>query len=170
MLRALRLIVFVPIVAACASAPRQLAPAPGESLYLVVPAKGVQIYECRAARDKAAYEWTFVAPHAELFDISGKRIGKHYAGPHWEAADGSTIVGEVRARVDAPSAADIPWLLLASKSTGVEGAFSRVTSIQRLNTVGGVAPKNGCSQARVGEQARVDYTADYYLFARAPSY
>jgi hypothetical protein len=58
----------------------------------------------------------------------------------------------------------IPWLLLAAKSVGSEGSFSRVTSIQRVNTVGGVAPKAGCSQPTAETSARVDYTADYYFF------
>jgi len=58
----------------------------------------------------------------------------------------------------------IPWLLLAAKSVGSEGSFSKVTSVQRVNTVGGGAPKAGCSQAVVGTPARIDYTADYYFF------
>ena len=58
----------------------------------------------------------------------------------------------------------IPWLLLAAKSVGSEGSFSKVTSVQRVNTVGGLAPKAGCSQAAVGTPARIGYTADYYFF------
>jgi hypothetical protein len=143
----------------CASTvpvPNNLKPGGNESLALVVPAKGVQIYECRDGK------WAFVAPDAELFDRSGKKIGRHYAGPHWEAADGSNIVGAVKQRADAPAGGNIPWLLLGTKSVGGDGAFSKVTSIQRVATVGGVAPAGSCAQA--GAQARVDYTADYYFF------
>jgi Protein of unknown function (DUF3455) len=68
----------------------------------------------------------------------------------------------VKARADAPGAGNIPWLLLGTKSVGAEGAFSKVTSIQRVATVGGVAPAGSCAQA--GAKARVDYTADYYFF------
>jgi hypothetical protein len=57
-----------------------------------------------------------------------------------------------------------PWLLLAAKSVGSEGSFSKGTSIQRVNTVGGVAPQAGCSQAPAGTPARISYTADYYFF------
>ena len=161
------------LVAACASPqpistikmPEKLIPGPNESLAMIVPAKGVQIYECRARRDHAAeYEWAFVAPEADLLDARGNRIGRHYAGPHWESIDGSKIVGTVKERADAPVANAIPWLLLAAKSVGPEGSFSKVTSIQRVNTVGGVAPKAGCSQAAAGTPARIDYTADYYFF------
>src|ERR1700682_1438686 len=41
------------------------------------------------------------------------------------------------------------------------GSFSKVTSVQRVNTVGGLAPKGGCSQAAVGTPVRINYTADY---------
>ncbi|HMC48926.1 MAG TPA: DUF3455 domain-containing protein, partial [Caballeronia sp.] len=98
------------------------------------------------------------------FDVSGNRLGRHYAGPRWESTDGSIIAGTLKERADAPLATAIPWLLLSVKSVGPEGSFSKVTSVQRVNTVGGVAPKEGCSQSAVGTTARIDYTADYYFF------
>jgi FtsP/CotA-like multicopper oxidase with cupredoxin domain len=145
------------LAAGCASAqvPDNLKPAKNESLAMIVPAKGVQIYECRAG------SWAFVAPDAELFDAAGKKIGTHYAGPHWEAADGSRVVATLKARADAPAATDIPWLLLGAKSVGSDGAFSKVTSIQRLATAGGIAPSGECM---TGAKARVPYTADYHFF------
>src|SRR5262245_27795180 len=146
--------------------PDKLKPAANESLAMIVTAKGVQVYECRAKKDQAgAFEWAFVAPEADLFDARGNKIGRHYAGPHWESADGSKIVGAVKERADAPAAGAIPWLLLGAKSVGPGGSFSRVTSIQRVNTAGGVAPAGGCGAAAVGAPARVSYTADYYFFA-----
>lgn len=171
MLSRITVYAFAVLVGGCASqqlasVPDKLKPGASESLTMVVPAKGAQIYECRAVKDKAgAYEWAFVAPEAELFDTRGNRIGKHYGGPHWESNDGSKIVGAVKERADAPAADAIPWLLLSAKSVGPKGSFSNVTSIQRVNTVGGVAPKAGCSQAAAGKPARVNYTADYYFFA-----
>src|SRR5438045_3885034 len=138
------------LVAACAGTkpltvvkvPETLKPGANESLAMIVPAKGVQIYECRARRDSGGgYGLAFVAPEADLFDARGNRIGRHYAGPHWEATDGSKVLGTVTERADAPVADAIPWLLLAAKSVGPAGSFSKLTSIQRVNTVGGVAPK-----------------------------
>jgi hypothetical protein len=149
-----------------AGVPDKLRPASNESLAMIVPAKGVQIYECRARTDMTGgYEWVFLAPEAELFDARGNRIGRHYAGPNWESNDGSKIVGAVKERADATAAGAIPWLLLAAKSVGAEGSFSKVTSIQRVNTAGGVAPGGGCTAATSGAPARVPYTADYYFFA-----
>lgn len=149
-----------------AAVPANLNPGAGESLAMIVPAKGVQIYECRPIKGGLGYEWAFVAPEAELFDANGKKIGRHYAGPSWEAADGSKVEGAVMQRAGAAAANAIPWLLLATKSVGAQGAFSSVVSIQRVNTEGGVAPKDGCSRDEVGKAARVGYTADYYFFSR----
>ena len=90
------------VVAGCATpqpiaVPEKLRPGPNESLAMIVPAKGVQIYECRARKDQAgAYEWAFVAPEADLFDVRGSRIGRHYGGPHWESNDGSKVLGAVK--------------------------------------------------------------------------
>jgi hypothetical protein len=156
-------------LAACASMlppaiPSQLQPAAGEALAMIVPAKGVQIYECRARSDGATHEWVFVAPEAELFDAHGKTIGTHGAGPHWQSSDGSRVVGKLRQRADAPAPGAIPWLLLGAESTGPQGAFSKVSSIQRVNTAGGVAPADGCSRETAGRSARVGYRADYYFF------
>src|SRR2546421_2477787 len=83
--------------------PDKLKAGANESLAMIVPAKGVQIYECRARKDPGAgYEWAFVAPEADLFDVRGNRIGRHYGGPHWEAADGSKILGAGEERAAAP--------------------------------------------------------------------
>jgi uncharacterized protein DUF3455 len=156
---------LVVLLSGCAvQVPANLQPA-NESLAQVVPAKGVQIYECRPRKEDGTLTWVFVAPQADLFDRRGNKIGTHYAGPAWEAADGSKVVGAVKARADAPQAGAIPWLLLSTKSVAGEGAFSKVSSIQRVSTTGGVAPAGACAEA--GATARVPYTADYYFFKGA---
>ena len=137
--------------------PENLRPSAGESLKRIISAKGVQIYECRERK------WMFVAPEADLYDERGNLVGRHYAGPQWEASgDGSKVLGTVKSRADAPQAGAIPWLLLSAKSVGGNGYFSDVTSVKRVATVGGAAPAGECSGA--GAQARVPYTADYYFF------
>lgn len=146
--------------------PDAIKSAANERVAMVVPARGVQIYECRAKQGQAgAFEWAFVAPEADLFDTSGVKIGRHYAGPTWEANDGSKIVGAVKARADAPQPGAIPWLLLTAIQAGPKGSFSAITSVQRVNTIGGVAPSAACGQGNAGSSARVPYTADYYFLA-----
>jgi hypothetical protein len=151
-------------VAASAAVP-SLEPAPGARASLVVAAHGVQIYECRAADAQGTrYAWTFVAPQADLFDAQGVRIGTHGAGPHWQADDGSRLVGAVKARLDSPQPGAIPWLLLVARASGPEGIFSRVSHIQRVHTVGGLAPASGCDREHAGRTAAVAYRADYRFF------
>jgi hypothetical protein len=154
-------------LAACAGAPilDALQPDPGDELALVLPAEGVQVYECRVGPDARA-AWAFVAPEAELFDLRGRKVGRHGAGPSWESDDGSRVVGTVKQRADAPEAGAIPWLLLGTRSAGTSGVFAGVTGIQRIHTRGGVAPSTGCDAASAGATARVRYIAEYRFFKR----
>src|SRR5215210_3034355 len=69
--------------------------AKGEAVVLQVHAEGAQIYECKAGTGgDAGLTWQFREPIASLFR-DGKTIGRHYAGPTWEDADGSAIVAKV---------------------------------------------------------------------------
>ncbi|WP_457325152.1 DUF3455 domain-containing protein [Roseateles sp. P5_E11] len=159
---------MLPILAACASkpvppqVPAALQPPAGQVLQLEALAQGWQIYECQAKADGSGTAWVFKAPEATLADRAGRPLGKHYAGPTWEGLDGSTVVGEVKARDPGPDAKAIPWLLLAAKSNGGGGVFSTTKSIQRVATVGGVAPAEACTAA--GQVVRVTYTATYYFY------
>jgi hypothetical protein len=138
-------------------------------LTLEAHASGVQIYECKAGKDDPTHlEWVFKAPEAELFDGVGTRVGRHYAGPTWESNDGSWVVGEVKTRDKGPDPNAIPWLLLSAKSTSAKGLFSQTQSIQRVHTLGGKAPTDGCTQAQAGKEVRVPYTADYYFYSVGP--
>ena len=139
----------------------------GQSLATVVSAKGVQIYECR--KDKGQDAWVFVAPEAALFDARGTQIGSHGlapngAGVYWQAADGSRVVGVVKARADAPQGGAIPWVLLSATAEGPQGTFSKAKSVQRVNTVGGLPPTGGCTPESLGQRLRVPYTATYQFF------
>jgi Protein of unknown function (DUF3455) len=138
-------------------------------LTLRAHAAGVQIYRCRADKDDAArVEWQLKEPEADLFDPAGDKIGKHYAGPTWEATDGSKVTGEVAAHTDSPDPKAVAWLLLRAKSTSGSGVFGHVRFIQRLHTAGGNAPPDGCSQASAGAEVRVPYKAEYWFYADKP--
>ncbi|HEY6146989.1 MAG TPA: DUF3455 domain-containing protein [Thermoanaerobaculia bacterium] len=164
----------VAILSGCASspavrppdAPEALRPPAEQVLALEVTATGAQIYECSANKDQPErFEWVFKAPEAELFDRTGRKVGKHYAGPTWESTDGSTVVGDVKARDAGPDPNAIPWLLLSAKSTSGSGVFSRIQSIQRLHTVGGKAPTGPCTRDNAQQVARSPYKAAYYFYA-----
>ena len=143
--------------------PASLRPPAGQSVYVEALATGVQIYEC-AQKTDSSFEWAFKAPEASLSDRSGRSLGKHYAGPTWESTDGSTVVGETKAREASPTPNAIPWLLLTAKSNTGSGVFATARSIQRLATVGGAAPAEACTAANLKQVARVPYTATYYFY------
>jgi hypothetical protein len=135
--------------------PAKLVPPQEGPLVGKYAAKGVQIYVCTAS------EWGFKAPEAELIDARGRPFAKHYAGPTWEAPDGSKIVGEILASKPAPKTDAIPWLLLSVESSG-SGVLAGARFVQRINTSGGVGPTGACPTA--GTERRVDYTADYIFY------
>jgi Protein of unknown function (DUF3455) len=125
-------------------------------------ATGTQIYTCQArANEPSTFDWTLKAPDAELSNEAGEKIGRHYAGPTWQAIDGSKVVGEAVERAAAPTPDAIPWLLLRAKASEGTGVFSTVTYVQRLETVGGVAPAEGCDQTTAGTELTVPYQATY---------
>jgi hypothetical protein len=141
--------------------PAQLPPPAGHALLLKVHAKGDQIYSCK--NDVGGYLWEPKAPDAQLFDEAGKPFGRHFAGPSWEAKDGSRITATIVDGVPSPDANSIPWLLLTVRSRKGDGVLARVTFIQRLNTKGGKAPAS-CDEAHAGKELRVPYSADYFFF------
>jgi len=143
--------------------PQQLQPAANEQLLLQVHAKGDQIYICQEGATQ--FVWALKAPDAQLSDKDGKPFGKHFAGPSWEAKDGSRVTGKAVANVPSPDADSIPWLLVNIVSHEGSGVLSRATSIQRLNTKGGKAPASGCDSVRAGQEVRVPYSADYLFYA-----
>ena len=136
----------------------ELRPPGGQVVLLKARGKGRQIYKC------TANAWTLEKPDATLFDEAGRRIGKHYEGPTWEASDGSKVVGQLLQRDDAPQAGAVPWLLLKAKTNEGSGRFAKVTYIQRVNTAGGAAPKTGCDESHAGKELSVNYQADYYFY------
>jgi hypothetical protein len=136
--------------------------APGEIPVATVHAVGSQVYECKPDPAVGTLAWQFREPIATLF-ISGKTVGRHYAGPNWELIDGSAVQGKVAGRAPAATATDIPLLKLGIASRRGEGRLTDVTTIQRINTKGGVA-EGACSEA--GAFLSVPYTADYTFLSK----
>jgi hypothetical protein len=137
----------------------------GEVLVLQMHATGAQIYLCTPGSDGKP-QWTLKAPDAVLRDTKGKVIGHHAAGPSWRHEDGSAVTGKAAARVDAPDASSIPWLLLTVVDHMGSGVLSTVTHVQRLHTSGGQPPPaSTCDAAKQGTEERVPYSADYLFYA-----
>jgi hypothetical protein len=142
--------------------PKELQPPANEQVLLQVHAKGDQVYTCTS--NGAQFDWTLKAPDAQLTEKNGKPFGKHFAGPTWEANDGSRVTGKAAANVASPDPWSIPWLLVTVVSRSGNGVLSRVSSIQRINTKGGNAPTSGCEKAHAGWEFRTSYSADYVFF------
>jgi len=140
------------------SVPDSLKSPAGSTLLLQVHAAGDQVHTCDGDH------WVFSRPDATLFDDSGKSVGSHFAGPTWEYADHSRVIGKAVANAT-PDSDSIPWLLLNATDHQGEGLMQRVTSIQRIMTKGGKAPASGCDAAHKGQEARSHYTAEYLFYA-----
>lgn len=141
--------------AASAQIPDAVA-APNAAVVATVHAEGAQIYDCKADAGGKLI-WQFREPIATLL-IDGKTVGRHFAGPNWELADGSVVTGKIAGRAAGATSKDIPLLKLEAASHRGSGQLTAVTTIQRLNTKGGVV--EGSCEA-VGAFLSVPYSADY---------
>jgi hypothetical protein len=146
--------------------PDQIKAPSAEQVILVAYATGSQIYTCEFSG--GTYEWKLKAPDAELHDYQGTIIGHHFAGPTWKHNDGSEVTGKAVAKANSPQPDSIPWLLVTATGHSGIGAFTRVTSIQRVHTKGGQPPVADCNASKSNSEARSAYTADYYFYAPAP--
>jgi len=142
--------------------PPTLVPPVGNTLTSVFKAKGVQIYGCTDTK------WTLIEPAATLAGttLNPVRVASalHFRGPSWESPDDGSLV-EGTGPVSAPSTTpnSIPQLLITAKTSRGPGVFGDVTYIQRLATVGGVAPATACTP---GATTAVSYTAVYRFFKK----
>ncbi|GLQ98269.1 DUF3455 domain-containing protein [Dyella mobilis] len=146
--------------------PATLQPPAGYTVAFTAKASGVQIYTSTVASGSTP-TWTFEAPLAELTS-HGKTI-HHYAGPTWEAADGSKVVEDKDVPViKVPSKqgkANIPWLLIKVSPDAAPGILSKVAYVQRISTAGGVAPTT--APARAGTKVGVPYSATYVFYFKS---
>jgi hypothetical protein len=145
------------------AAPLALSPPPGAELAHSFTASGAQLYQCMAG-PTSAYGWALVGPDAVLKDASGQQVARHFAGPSWQAQDGSTIVGHVRAKAASPDGQGVDWLLLDVASSSGQGLFSGVRYVRRLETSGGKPPTGGCTAATAGRRFASPYTATYEFY------
>src|SRR5258705_6306273 len=120
--------------AASAQVPPAIA-APGESAVITLHAEGAQVYECKAGTD-GKLAWAFREPIATLL-LDGKTVGRHYAGPNWDHADGSGVSAKAAGNAPGKTASDIPWLKLEVTAHRGTGTLAGGTTGQRMNKQGG---------------------------------
>src|SRR3954451_24254828 len=156
----LSLALIVPPLAARAEVPAAIA-APGEAVVATWHAEGAQVYECKTnAEGKLA--WAFREPVATLL-ADGKTVGRHYAGPNWEHADGSAVAAKAAGNAPGTTPKDIPWLKLEVVASRGSGALSGVTTVQRINTAGGRL-EGACEKG--GTFSCAPYAADYVFLRK----
>lgn len=162
------------VMVGCSTTPSTMAMAPEVPAAIAVPAgnkpvltlvgAGELTYECRAVADRpGSFAWAFAGPNAVLMTTTNQVVGKYYGGPTWESNDGSKVTGKQLAIAPANPTA-IPLQLVQANPSMGQGAMSNITYIQRVNTVGGIAPASSCAAANAGQRMNVNYRADYVFY------
>ncbi|MGZ3922371.1 MAG: DUF3455 domain-containing protein [Flavisolibacter sp.] len=128
-------------------------------------ANGVQKYKAQevAGSNPLRYEWVFVAPQADLYDINNNKVGTHSAGPDWQLSATDSMFGQAFTPPRTATSKDsngIDWLLLMPKTGKTPtGIFAQVSYVQRIATKGGKAP--AIPPVAATDVANVPYTAVY---------
>jgi hypothetical protein len=133
--------------------------APGLTVFLTLLGKGEQVYQCKAGAD-GKLAWSFREPVAQLLR-DGAQVGRHFAGPTWELADGGFVQGKVVGKAPGATAQDIPWLKL--EASAGRGSLAETFVIQRLHTQGGVL-EGACETE--GASRGIAYSADYVFLKK----
>ena len=145
---------------AAAQMPAPIA-APGETGIVTLHAEGAQIYDCKAGTD-GKLAWAFREPIATLL-LDGKTVGRHYAGPNWDHVDGSGVTAKGVGNAPGKTANDIPWLKLEVTARRGNGVLAGATTVQRINTVGGVM-SGACDKAGAFNSA--PYSTEYVFLRK----
>ena len=160
----------------------------GNEAFLIGHAFGSQDYVCAASGSGVAFVLT--TPEAVLFDNPAHRVINHFFSPNpgeggtiratWQSTRNSSVFwGKLEKTATFDTDPDfvakdaIAWVLL-SRAGVLEGSgngdnLAAATFVQRVNTVGGLAPSIGCnSPDDIKKTAIVPYEADY-VFYRNPT-
>ena len=154
-------------------------------VFLIGHAFGTQDYVCAASGAGVAFVLT--TPEAVLFDNPARRVVNHYFSPNpvergtiratWQSTRNSSVfwgqatgVATFITEPDFVAPDAIAWVSF-SRACVLEGSgtgdnLAAATFVQRVNTVGGLAPATGCSSPDdVGKKtAFVPYEADYVFY------
>jgi Protein of unknown function (DUF3455) len=154
----------------------------GNEAFLLGHGVGTQNYVCLPSRSIGHVDWTLFTPQATLFSDLGDQLTTHFSSPNpdegeivrvtWEDSRDTSTVWARATGVATVSPTAIPWVRLevVGRAVGPTGGNTlfETTFIQRVNTVGGVAPPTGCHlPTDIGHKAFVPYTADYFFFEKS---
>src|SRR6266478_2903173 len=84
---------------------------PGQNIVTTLHAEGAQVYECKVGPDQKLV-WQDRERVASLL-LDGKTAGRHYAGPSWELADGSSVTAKAFVKTPGAPPNYILWPKLA---------------------------------------------------------
>lgn len=133
----------------------------GHRVHFHAYAVGYQVYVATETAP-GVLKWILKAPEAVMFDNDGNVIGIHYGGPTWETESGSLVkAARVNGVTVDPTA--VQWLLLKATVSSGPGVLDGTTFVQRVNTVGGLAPASAAG-AQIGDELRIPYTTEYYFY------
>jgi hypothetical protein len=154
-------------------------PAPNQA-FLLGRGVGTQNYSCQPSLTIGQVAWVLFTPQATLFTDQGEQLTSHFNSPNpveggtvvratWRDSQDTSTVWAKATGVVSVTPDDIAWVRLqvVGAEVGPTGGntLSGTTFIQRLNTVGGLAPSTGCDlPTDIGHKAFVPYTADYFFY------
>ncbi len=151
------------------SLPADLRASPNEVLKEVLTANGDQTYVCRRTPSAVAggsqLLWAEQGSEATLVAADKQSAGTVVPGPHFIAYDGSYVIGTPLAEHQI-GANTLTWVRYKAKFDAArrpgEGRFADVTSIQRIDTKGGLPPQPDCTVE--GVRLLVPYAATYMIY------
>ena len=160
----------------------------GNEVFLLGRGVGTQNYVCAPCDPTnqncpLGVAFTLFTPQATLFNDQGEQLITHFSSPNpdeggairvsWQDSRDTSSVWAKLVKAAIVRSDSIPWVLLNVKDTGTQAGptgdrLTKTTFMQRVNTVGGLAPAVGClSSADLGHQAFIPYTADYFFYKKS---
>ncbi|MFP6560933.1 DUF3455 domain-containing protein [Paraburkholderia sp. B3] len=156
-----------------ATLPGELRTDPDQTLDQVLVTRGDETWRCErddtdapgsATATGGGLRWTQEGSAGTLVDRARQNVGTVLPGGYFVAYDGSFVKVQVerQSQVDANT---LTWARYDARRDGSSpgsGRFARISSIERIDTVGGLPPEPYCRHE--GLRLLVPYSATYLLY------